>query len=547
MKKLLSFMILILIVSVSFAQLSTVKSYTKTQSDARYERYLGNPSVSGYVLSSTTSGVRTWISNGSGGSMVYPAGSGIPIVLSGSSWTTTITDNHLNWDKYNQWDGGSTGLNAATGRTSLGGTTIGQSIFTVANPSAITFLRVNANNTASLLDASSFRTAIGAGTSSTNGTVTSVALSVPTGLSISGSPITASGTLALTLTSGYTIPSTASITNATTAYSWGNWASNFGTTTGTITQGNDSRLSDARTPTAHNQAQSTITSLSDSLISKYTRSQSDRRYNKVSDNVNGYTVVHSIIDSLLTGKYVYNGYRYRVQRDSVSVSKTVANAHAIAYWKMDETTGTSLNDEVANSDLTLSGGVVNQTGKISKAVLFDTNTDYSSVAVNSTLTNYTDKLTFRCWVKLNTLPSTTSQYQMLTELRNSDGTYAFRARLYPSAGYIRADFKNNSGTLFEMEAQETNLSTGVWYHIVIVNQGAGLPAKVYVNGTDVTLYNSANFSGTIPAFNQSLFVGNEGVSDASVIGTIDEVGFYNVVWSSADVLDDWHLGNGRTY
>lgn len=41
------------------------------------------------------------------------------------------------------------------------------------------------------------------------GTVTSVALSVPTGLSVTGSPITSSGTLAVTFTAGYSIPTTA--------------------------------------------------------------------------------------------------------------------------------------------------------------------------------------------------------------------------------------------------------------------------------------------------------------------------------------------------
>lgn len=51
-----------------------------------------------------------------------------------------------------------------------------------------------------------------------SGTVTSVALSVPTGLTVSGSPITTSGTLALSLTSGYNIPLTASTTNWNTAY-----------------------------------------------------------------------------------------------------------------------------------------------------------------------------------------------------------------------------------------------------------------------------------------------------------------------------------------
>lgn len=54
--------------------------------------------------------------------------------------------------------------------------------------------------------------------STTSGTVTSVAMSVPTGLSITGSPITNSGTLAVTFTAGYSIPTTASQTNWDTAY-----------------------------------------------------------------------------------------------------------------------------------------------------------------------------------------------------------------------------------------------------------------------------------------------------------------------------------------
>lgn len=43
------------------------------------------------------------------------------------------------------------------------------------------------------------------------GTVTSVGMSVPTGLSVSGSPITGAGTLAVTLTSGYVIPTQATL------------------------------------------------------------------------------------------------------------------------------------------------------------------------------------------------------------------------------------------------------------------------------------------------------------------------------------------------
>jgi hypothetical protein len=58
----------------------------------------------------------------------------------------------------------------------------------------------------------------GSGISGGAGTVTSVEMTVPTGLSISGSPITTSGTFAVGLQSGYSIPTTANQTNWTTAY-----------------------------------------------------------------------------------------------------------------------------------------------------------------------------------------------------------------------------------------------------------------------------------------------------------------------------------------
>jgi hypothetical protein len=51
------------------------------------------------------------------------------------------------------------------------------------------------------------------------GTVTSVALTAPTGFSISGSPVTTSGTIALTFAAGYSLPTTASQANWDTAYS----------------------------------------------------------------------------------------------------------------------------------------------------------------------------------------------------------------------------------------------------------------------------------------------------------------------------------------
>jgi len=167
--------------------------------------------------------------------IAYASGYSIPTTANQTNWTTAYTDRL-------KWDGGATGLVAATGRTSLGlgtiatqnasavaitggsvtgitdlaigdggtgastaatartnlgATTVGGNLFTLANPSAVTFPRFNADNTISALDAATFRTAIGAGTSSTTGTVTSVGgTGTVSGISLSGT-VTSSGNLTL--------------------------------------------------------------------------------------------------------------------------------------------------------------------------------------------------------------------------------------------------------------------------------------------------------------------------------------------------------------
>lgn len=109
-----------------------------------------------------------------------------------------------------------TGTVTSTGNLTLGGTlstpvntindstTVGQNLVKLTNPTAVTFLRVNADNTVSTLTAATFRTAIGAGTSSTTGTVTSVGgTGTVSGLTLTGTVtttgnLTLGGTLAVT-------------------------------------------------------------------------------------------------------------------------------------------------------------------------------------------------------------------------------------------------------------------------------------------------------------------------------------------------------------
>ena len=171
--------------------------------------FVDAPTTANQVLSYNGSALVWAVGAGSGTvtsvAMTVPTGltiSGSPITTSGTlaltftaGYSIPTTSSQTNWDTaYSdrlKWDGGSTGLVAATGRTSLGATTLGSNLFTITNPGAITFPRFNADNTVSALSAADFRTAIGAGTGS--GTVTSVA----TGTGLTGGTITTTGTISL--------------------------------------------------------------------------------------------------------------------------------------------------------------------------------------------------------------------------------------------------------------------------------------------------------------------------------------------------------------
>jgi hypothetical protein len=173
--------------------------------------------------------------NGTGGGAVYPAGSGIPIIVSGTSWGTTITDNSTNWNTAYSWGNHALG-GYAQSSVLAGYVPTSRTINSKALTSNITLTTgdIGAQPLATILssfsalpNSSGVLTNNGSGSLSWTaagggGTVTSVGFTTPTGLTISGSPITTSGTLTLGFTAGYSIPTTANQTNWSTAYTWVN-------------------------------------------------------------------------------------------------------------------------------------------------------------------------------------------------------------------------------------------------------------------------------------------------------------------------------------
>ena len=134
--------------------------------------------LSGVSLSSQVSGTLLIANGGTGATTDATARTALGATVRGANTFILPDIGAISFLRYNADN--TVSQRAADGmRSDLGGTIVGQSMFTLTNPSAITFPRFNANNTVTALSAADFRTAIGAGTSSTNGTVTSVTGTAP--------------------------------------------------------------------------------------------------------------------------------------------------------------------------------------------------------------------------------------------------------------------------------------------------------------------------------------------------------------------------------
>jgi len=168
-----------------------------------------NGSSGGYAVTIKVSG-QTGISIPNGKAcVVYNNGTDVVAAITYLSSLTLGTDLAIT-------EGGTGASTASAARTNLGATTLGANLFTITNPSAVTFPQFNADNTVSALDAASFRTAIGAGGT---GAVSSVTASSPL-LSSGGSTPNISLNGALPIANG----GTGNITGAATSVATTNFS-----------------------------------------------------------------------------------------------------------------------------------------------------------------------------------------------------------------------------------------------------------------------------------------------------------------------------------
>lgn len=210
------------------------------------------------------------------------------------------------------------------------------------------------------------------------------------------------------------------------------------------------------------------------------------------------------------------------------------------YWSFNgqNVVGTTTYDlSGAGNTGTLTNGPTVAVGKIGQALSFDGSNDNVTIADTSTYTG--SALTVSFWKKdtnalqNRSLVTKSSSGQRSWSLEGDDvstGVGDSAVRFYTATGVNETSTYGTTPVL---------MSSGQWYHIVGVYNGAGSGnsgrMQIYVNGVAQPL----TFTGTVPASltdnTTGTLIGQGGIGTTNFLGSMDEVRVYNRALSADEV------------
>jgi len=211
---------------------------------------------------------------------------------------------------------------------------------------------------------------------------------------------------------------------------------------------------------------------------------------------------------------------------------TQTNPNPVAYWRLDETSGTTASDSSGNGNTgTLENGATWTTGRINNAVNLDGVNDDVSVPSGSSL-NPSSAISVAAWFKASSM----GNYQFLINKFNhnsgstSDDSYTFGI---DPGGNLYWQVQTSGGFYLMAPAPPVSLFDGQFHHIAGTYDGALM--KVYLDGG---LVSSIGATGTIVSSSTAVLLGaslNNGAKAFFQQGMLDEARIYNQALTIGDV------------
>jgi hypothetical protein len=213
----------------------------------------------------------------------------------------------------------------------------------------------------------------------------------------------------------------------------------------------------------------------------------------------------------------------------------------VGWWKMDENTGTNVEDTIDGKDITLDGTNTPAwaTGKNGSGLDFDGTNDFATSSDGPTVAG---DATIAFWFNQDTSFGNDKGF-MGSKGYYTSGTpnsWSLRTR---ATGDIRIIMSDPQATGWLIGDWDTNLSIDTWYHLAFVLDTATPVVKLYVDGsvhgtthdpehasTGVKTFADVSNGLTIGAFHQ----GGAGPYNFWN-GTLDDLRIYNVALGADDV------------
>lgn len=215
----------------------------------------------------------------------------------------------------------------------------------------------------------------------------------------------------------------------------------------------------------------------------------------------------------------------------------------ISYWKLNEASGTRA-DSAGSNDLTDNNTVTRVLGKQSGAAQFVlANSEYLSVASNSSLQVGDEPFCVCGWVYLTTNATTQSLFAKYNTSSNRQflvdyvtGTNRFRLVVsQDGSATVTQVFANNFGAP----------STGTWYFVCAWHDSVGDTVNIQVNNG--TADSAAFAGGVFPTGNGDFTIGSNSGGGSYLNGYADEVGFWKRLLTTEEKTRLYNSGNGITY
>lgn len=212
----------------------------------------------------------------------------------------------------------------------------------------------------------------------------------------------------------------------------------------------------------------------------------------------------------------------------------------ISYYKFDEnaanTTVTDSHGSNTGTASTNTSNLFNASGRINSAFDFDGSSEYVTGIYDI---DGSSSFSLSAWINLDDITSTQSIYG--TTIGGVGATF----ELFVTGSNLDINIRNNAGSLSQ-HTGTTILSTGTWYHVVVIYDSSGQTMKTYINNS-IDINDSYTLGSWSNTANPTIASFDSINRRHYLNGRVDEVGIFSTNISVSDVSDLYNSGNGLAY